>query len=394
MIFAKNSNLPLVINCTFDQRDANILGTPNEVTAIELLETQFGANGYVDILDNFKYGVYARRCENLYIKALHFGSTYFNDNFILALKQPYSDYGIYFKDCPTALISQATIIPSKIGIQWYLDEDFTPQTSPSRFDNVTIDNIGNGSEKYGIIIAPDENPLVNTDPTVNASTTPMKIDITCSKIYDCTYGIVGSGIKTDWVMPTNSTNSLPGDFDPSIEFINSSDWNIIWSENIAWGITNQMKYYSASPYSNPLIQPINAISNPTLDGSSTVNNNYDSTTTLNKEPFSDPALLTVSGVYCQPSWLAYKKDPLSIEESIEKTRLAVFPNPFRDNLNIQLGDNEGSYIIVYNLLGKKMTEHATLTETISLETNSWPAGVYFISIYNDNSMETLKVLKQ
>lgn len=64
------------------------------------------------------------------------------------------------------------------------------------FNEIEIWNTGEGNDRAGIIIAPDVNPLTNSNPSLNASTTPLKVDISCSKIENCDYGIVGIGQKT------------------------------------------------------------------------------------------------------------------------------------------------------------------------------------------------------
>jgi hypothetical protein len=154
-----------------------------------------------------------------------------------------------------------------------------------------------------------------------------------------------------------------------------------------------MKYFTASPYSSPLV-PSNLPSGPAimLDGGNTANNHY-STAGSGNEPFFNPVNNpSTTGVYCQPTWLSYKRDPLNISELSTLNITKAYPNPFHDELKLDISDEAS--IKVYNLLGKKLIERHKDIGTVVLNTLDWSKGIYFISITSPTGTETIQVIKQ
>jgi len=401
MFYAVGSTISYMDSVRFDQRDDNLPGTPNTTTAIELNNTTLGANARIKILDNFVNGIYAYDCDKLHIKGTKFGSEYINNYLDYVPNQPLSENGIILTNCTNTILNGITLKPQNTGIQFYLNQIYSisdpsgppapPDNIKSYFSGITIDMQGGGQDEAGIIIAPDVNPLSNTDPTLNTNATRLNLDIFCSRISNCKYGIVGSGRKTDWVMPTPGGSSPPGDYDPSIAFNSNSDWNIVWSENITPAPANQMKYYSASPYSNPLIKFSNANSYPVLDGTTISTNNY--TTSGAVGPFVKLTSVPIAdGVYCQPTWLSYKRDPVNINKINAQSVIKAYPNPFYNELTLDL--STGATIRVNKLLGKKVAEMSLSQGETMLNTTDWSTGIYFVTITTRAGTETIQVVKQ
>lgn len=397
MIYAEYTSLSAIIDCTFDQRDDNTFGSPNTTTAIELNNTTLNANGYIHVYDNFLYGIHATNSPGVYIKALRFGSPFISSLVDYHYNQPFSNHGVYLKNCKSALIGKATLRPSETGIQWYLNEDLNPQQFATNFNEIDIYHVGVGNDRAGIIIAPDVNPLTNSNPGLNASTTPLKVDISCSKIENCDYGIIGSGKKTDWVMKQQWLTGNYGEYDPSIEFVNNVHWNILWSENLNWDNTPHtgippMKYYYSNTYATPLYSANSANSTrhtPLLDGTLIYYNN----TGNRKSPFED--ILSMNGPFCTPSnRVFYKKDVASAPTKVPEDKKQLYPNPFTHSLYIDLGEDEKAEVVVYNTLGKKITENLNATGLVYFNTQNWTSGIYFVTLTSTRGSSSYKVIKQ
>jgi len=90
----------------------------------------------------------------------------------------------------------------------------------------------------------------------------------------------------------------------------------------------------------------------------------------------------------------YCKEGSAVNEIVNKSRIQVLPNPFRDNLTVQIsGDFESNQQVnIYNLLGERVYSFVrtkgTYEETISL--SHLDRGVYFIGIAN----QVVKVVKE
>lgn len=72
---------------------------------------------------------------------------------------------------------------------------------------------------------------------------------------------------------------------------------------------------------------------------------------------------------------------------IDNTKVALFPNPASDQLNISYGLNEPLNYAIYNLSGMQLL-HGTEKSTIDISTLS--SGVYFIQLDNSRTKERLK----
>ena len=82
-------------------------------------------------------------------------------------------------------------------------------------------------------------------------------------------------------------------------------------------------------------------------------------------------------------------------EEIHAEAPLIYPNPFRDKINICFHDLDK--IGLYNILGKKMveTQPAPGVYSASLNTEDLPAGIYILSFYQDGiRVESRKMLKQ
>jgi hypothetical protein len=75
-----------------------------------------------------------------------------------------------------------------------------------------------------------------------------------------------------------------------------------------------------------------------------------------------------------------------------KDRVNIFPNPFKDVLNINGADV--SRIMISNILGQQVMD-AEISEVTKLDVSQLNHGTYFVSIYkNDDLIETRKLVKR
>lgn len=83
---------------------------------------------------------------------------------------------------------------------------------------------------------------------------------------------------------------------------------------------------------------------------------------------------------------------------IVKSGLAIFPNPAKDVVNVQFfAETEGDYkISIFDIAGKEvMTQAKTFAEgdnNIELKTERISKGIYFIKVFNENQIETSKLI--
>ena len=83
-----------------------------------------------------------------------------------------------------------------------------------------------------------------------------------------------------------------------------------------------------------------------------------------------------------PTFQANNDFPNTTENIIES--ILVYPNPFKSTLYLETAEN----IEVKDVLGRSIFYSKGST---SIQTSSWPSGVYFICLKNKN--QTVKVVK-
>ena len=76
-------------------------------------------------------------------------------------------------------------------------------------------------------------------------------------------------------------------------------------------------------------------------------------------------------------------------ESIVENKVAVYPNPMSDVLNIELGDSQTD-IVIYNSLGQVVRRYENMSGDMQINVAELKSGMYFIRINN----ETTKVIKR
>lgn len=93
------------------------------------------------------------------------------------------------------------------------------------------------------------------------------------------------------------------------------------------------------------------------------------------------------------SWVATSDNNLSIAENSELKNLILYPNPVTSSLTIQSSQPILIYK-VYDVLGRLLYESKQDSNTLKTDWSSYPKGIYFISVSNENGSSTKKIIKQ
>lgn len=91
-----------------------------------------------------------------------------------------------------------------------------------------------------------------------------------------------------------------------------------------------------------------------------------------------------------------KEDITEVIKNEESNELILFPNPTKDNLNIQLPNENYKNLAIVNILGEIVKENAINNQkNIIIDMSNYTAGVYFL-ILEDNlgTKQTRKIIKE
>ena len=89
--------------------------------------------------------------------------------------------------------------------------------------------------------------------------------------------------------------------------------------------------------------------------------------------------------------LAWTMTPLSIDDQTLK-QFTYFPNPVNDMLTIR-AQKDVDDITVYNMLGQVVKQQTPNTMDCTVDLSAMQSGAYFVQISIDNTVETVRVLK-
>lgn len=102
--------------------------------------------------------------------------------------------------------------------------------------------------------------------------------------------------------------------------------------------------------------------------------------------FSDPEQF-----YLSLDNIQITKESLSTQEAM-KTKIAFFPNPVKDILNIQ-NDRKITAVKIYDLTGKEVVTKEFNANNVHVDVSNLPKGVYMVKVGSENSNRTIKVIK-
>ncbi len=89
-------------------------------------------------------------------------------------------------------------------------------------------------------------------------------------------------------------------------------------------------------------------------------------------------------------------------EELTSTGIKIYPNPINDNIVIEFGDNPspsgrlgGASVNIVNIEGKVVYSNAAVNSNkLTIDAAAWSKGVYFVTVINDITNTTLKLIKE
>ncbi|OUS02547.1 hypothetical protein A9Q86_03320 [Flavobacteriales bacterium 33_180_T64] len=89
-------------------------------------------------------------------------------------------------------------------------------------------------------------------------------------------------------------------------------------------------------------------------------------------------------------------DVLSVEDYFANNSISIYPNPTKNTLNIQLSNSNNlpDTYTIYNMLGQViMSKRIHQAQDLSIQTNAFSEGVYYLKISKGNHSNTLPFIK-
>ena len=84
---------------------------------------------------------------------------------------------------------------------------------------------------------------------------------------------------------------------------------------------------------------------------------------------------------------------LSVDEfQHSKSNWKAFPNPASDKLNIELEGSNDAEVIVTDVLGRKVFSSKIVGSSITIDTHSFAAGIYFVTLKDKEDKSTKKII--
>jgi hypothetical protein len=93
------------------------------------------------------------------------------------------------------------------------------------------------------------------------------------------------------------------------------------------------------------------------------------------------------------SWISSSSVTLATPSYVESSTISVYPNPVADILNIR-AEKTIKGVKIFDVSGHLITEIKPKSDLISVDFSSYSKGLYFITIYNENTFTTTKIIKQ
>ncbi|WP_264520189.1 T9SS type A sorting domain-containing protein [Flavobacterium sp. N1994] len=97
-------------------------------------------------------------------------------------------------------------------------------------------------------------------------------------------------------------------------------------------------------------------------------------------------------------WGPVFKNVISVQTSLATADLdlknvVLYPNPVKDMLNIS-GEKNITIVAVYNVLGQEVLTKFFNSNEVAFDISSLTSGTYFVKVYADGLVKTMKVIKE
>lgn len=200
----------------------------------------------------------------------------------------------------------------------------------------------------------------------------------------CPQNIVNVTFRVDMseVTETFTTPELNGTFNGwcgTCNAMSDEDGDNVWEVTIPFNEGDSIEYkFSAD---NWTIQEMNDPEAPCTNG----NTQY--TNRVLEIPAADITLEAVCWGSC------YVCDSTNSVNEINASAFAVYPNPAKDMVTVSgLNDNSSYTITVVDMLGKTQIVTYTRNSSLVIDTKNLENGIYFITISNNASMQTQRIV--
>lgn len=113
----------------------------------------------------------------------------------------------------------------------------------------------------------------------------------------------------------------------------------------------------------------------------------------NRNPFIDSVDFACYVDFFQVDHLA-EGCGLSVSQEVLENQLAVYPNPSKEVVYIQVNGFEVKRVIMQDMMGREVANHTSDKKYAILDVSSYPAGSYVLQIETNQGMVTKKVMVQ
>lgn len=110
-------------------------------------------------------------------------------------------------------------------------------------------------------------------------------------------------------------------------------------------------------------------------------------------------LIAHNTILCNASYPSRIELPMSgfpsgMHSNFTSDSFVVYPNPFQKSLFITQNATGTFYFTISDLSGKTVLEGQSSSSFNEITTEDFPSGVYFLTVYNTEDIQTFKILKQ
>lgn len=130
-------------------------------------------------------------------------------------------------------------------------------------------------------------------------------------------------------------------------------------------------------------QWINCSDNSEINGA--INQSYTPSTN------GDYAVIVDNGT-CADTSACVSITTVGIDELGNVELAEMYPNPANDKFTVQLSKWEDAIITIYNTLGKIVYQEAVKSKKTSIDSSTYPKGVYLVSIQNKEAKQTKRIV--
>ena len=80
-------------------------------------------------------------------------------------------------------------------------------------------------------------------------------------------------------------------------------------------------------------------------------------------------------------------------QQFDASKLAIYPNPVKNALNLSYNQNISS-VEIYNLLGQQMTAEKVNANQKQIDMSNYASGSYLVKVFAGDMVKTIKVVKE